>query len=92
MGACASKPLVDEDIVGGRDKGDGVSSPRGERAIPSPEAKKAAGGRSTAYQVEKNFASKSIVEGLMGAYSVVKLLGSGAEGNTYLVEDDEGKR
>ncbi|KAG1658445.1 hypothetical protein FOA52_005609, partial [Chlamydomonas sp. UWO 241] len=30
---------------------------------------------------------KAIVEGLAGAYKVVKLLGSGAEGNTWLVED-----
>jgi hypothetical protein len=83
------------------DEGDGMgdshhhrmeaSPPRGDRPIPSPEAKKA-NARAANYQVEKNFASKSIVEGLQGAYSVVKLLGSGAEGNTYLVEDDECKR
>lgn len=36
---------------------------------------------------DANRANRSIIEGLAGAYKVVKLLGSGAEGNTYLVSD-----
>lgn len=68
MGACASKPLTDEDMG----ETQVAPPPRGERPIPSPEAKKA-NARQASYQVDKNFASKSIVEGLQGAYSVVKL-------------------
>eukprot|EP00195_Chlamydomonas_chlamydogama_P017435 CAMPEP_0202915134 /NCGR_PEP_ID=MMETSP1392-20130828/64899_1 /ASSEMBLY_ACC=CAM_ASM_000868 /TAXON_ID=225041 /ORGANISM="Chlamydomonas chlamydogama, Strain SAG 11-48b" /LENGTH=443 /DNA_ID=CAMNT_0049607039 /DNA_START=317 /DNA_END=1648 /DNA_ORIENTATION=- len=49
------------------------------------EAKAAA--RAAQYYDEGG-ANRSIVEGLAGAYKVIKLLGSGAEGNTWLVKDE----
>lgn len=45
------------------------------------------GGKADKYldpNVERN---RSIVEGFAGVYKVIKTLGSGAEGVTYLVED-----
>ena len=46
-----------------------------------------AGGKAERYldpNIERN---RSIVEGFAGVYKVIKTLGSGAEGVTYLVED-----
>lgn len=40
-----------------------------------------------AAQYLEDGANRSIIEGLSQAYKVMKLLGSGAEGNTWLVED-----
>ncbi|GAX77681.1 hypothetical protein CEUSTIGMA_g5124.t1 [Chlamydomonas eustigma] len=51
----------------------------GQRPIQSGKAEK--------YLDSKTDENKAIIEGLAGAYKVLKLLGSGAEGNTYLVQD-----
>lgn len=81
MGQCLSTP------AGDAAKGGAPAAPPPAPPAKNPQQKKPPP-RAKDYQ-ETDDAEKAIIEGLAGAYVVKKLLGSGAEGNTFLVSDAE---
>uniref|UniRef100_A0A7S0WUB7 Protein kinase domain-containing protein n=1 Tax=Chlamydomonas leiostraca TaxID=1034604 RepID=A0A7S0WUB7_9CHLO len=56
-------------------------------AEQAPPGQKAHTGARSAQYIADDGGDRAVVEGLSEAYRVIKLLGSGAEGNTWLVQD-----
>lgn len=54
---------------------------------PGPASNQTTNAHNRAKQYYEDDANKAIIEGLAGAYKVLKHIGSGAEGNTYLVQE-----